>query len=61
MLRHRMSLSDKLFILFGGISTLLGIASVIGFVLSRKVTSESGRATVDNLNARIKAWWAMNI
>jgi phosphatidate cytidylyltransferase len=54
-----MSLSDKLVILFGGICGLLAIASLIGFSLSRKVTSESGRATVDNLNARIKAWWVM--
>ncbi|PDT41944.1 MULTISPECIES: phosphatidate cytidylyltransferase [Sinorhizobium] len=54
-----MSLIDKLSILFGGISALLGIASVIGFVLSCKVTSENGRTTVANLNARIKAWWVM--
>ncbi|MBP2235771.1 phosphatidate cytidylyltransferase [Sinorhizobium kostiense] len=54
-----MSLSDKLLILFAGICSLLAIASLIGFALSRKITSESGRATVDNLNARIKAWWVM--
>ena len=26
---------------------------------SRRVTSEAGRATVDNINARIRAWWVM--
>lgn len=54
-----MSMSDKLVILFGGICGLLAIASLIGFALSRRVATESGRATVDNLNARIKAWWVM--
>ncbi|ASY61581.1 Phosphatidate cytidylyltransferase [Sinorhizobium sojae CCBAU 05684] len=54
-----MSLMDKLFILFGGICGLLAIASLIGFALSRRMTSETGRATVDNLNARIGAWWVM--
>lgn len=54
-----MSMSDKLVILFGGICGLLAIASLIGFALSRRVATESGRATVDNLNARIRAWWVM--
>jgi len=54
-----MSLSDKLLILFAGICSLLALASLIGFALSRKITSGSSRATVDNLNARIKAWWVM--
>lgn len=54
-----MSLNDKLFILFAGIAALLGAASLIGFVLARRATSETGRATIDNLNARIRAWWVM--
>jgi phosphatidate cytidylyltransferase len=54
-----MSLNDKLFVLFAGICGLLAVASVIGFILARRVASESGRATIDNLNARIKAWWVM--
>ena len=45
--------------LFGGVAGLLLVASLIGFVLSRRVTSEAGRETVRNLNARIKAWWGM--
>ncbi|KWV91620.1 phosphatidate cytidylyltransferase [Erythrobacter sp. YT30] len=45
--------------LFGGVFALLTVASIIGFVLSRRVTSEGGIATVSNLNARIKAWWMM--
>lgn len=45
--------------LFGGVFALLTVASIIGFVLSRRVTTEAGRETVSNLNARIKAWWMM--
>ncbi|WP_310468930.1 phosphatidate cytidylyltransferase [Sphingomonas sp.] len=45
--------------LIGGVVALLLVASIIGFVLSRRVTSEGGRDTVRNLNARIKAWWVM--
>jgi phosphatidate cytidylyltransferase len=45
--------------LFGGVAGLLILASLVGFVLSRRVASDSGRETVRNLNARIKAWWGM--
>lgn len=45
--------------LFGGVFALLLVASSIGFILSRRVTSEGGIATVANLNQRIKAWWLM--
>jgi phosphatidate cytidylyltransferase len=34
-------------------------ASLVGFYLSRTAKSESGRATIENLNARIRAWWVM--
>lgn len=45
--------------LFGGVFALLLVASTIGFVLSKRVQSEGGIATVANLNQRIKAWWFM--
>jgi len=35
------------------------VASLIGFALSRGVKSEDRKATIDNLNARIRAWWIM--
>lgn len=38
---------------------VLLLASLIGWRLARKVTSEKGRATVANLNARTKSWWVM--
>ena len=53
------ALDPKMVWLFGGVTALLVLASLIGFALSRAVTSETGQATVRNLNARIKAWWGM--
>ena len=45
--------------LIGGVVALLVIASLVGWAVARRVTSEAGRDTVANLNARIKAWWVM--
>src|ERR1051325_10088416 len=38
---------------------VLVIASTIGFIMSMRVRSEAARKVVENLNARIKAWWIM--
>ena len=54
-----MTLDARMLWLFGGVGLLLTVASIIGFILARTVTSEGGRETVRNLNARIKAWWGM--
>ena len=45
--------------LIGGVVALLVVASLVGWAVARRVTSEAGRETVANLNARIKAWWVM--
>ena len=46
--------------LAGIVVGILIVASAIGFVLSRRTgDSESARATVANLNARIRSWWVM--
>lgn len=45
--------------LLGGVAAILLAASIVGYVLQQRVTSDAGRATVDNLNARVKAWWVM--
>lgn len=42
-----------------GIVGLLTVASFIGWFLGRRAATASARATVENLNARIKAWWVM--
>ena len=53
-------LEDRaLLALVAGVLTLLVVASIAGSILGRRVTSASGRATVDNINARIRAWWVM--
>jgi phosphatidate cytidylyltransferase len=35
------------------------VATAVGAILRARVRSESGAPTIQNLNARIKAWWAM--
>ena len=45
--------------LVGGVLALLVVATVIGQVLRLRVRSEQGAKTVQNLNARTKAWWIM--
>lgn len=37
----------------------LVVASIAGSILARRATSEKGKATVANLNDRIRAWWVM--
>jgi phosphatidate cytidylyltransferase len=45
--------------LVGGVLSLLVVASLIGWLLSLRTLDEKNRATVQNLNARIRAWWMM--
>lgn len=45
--------------LLGGVAALLAVASLVGWLLSRRVTGQAGLETVRNLNARIRAWWVM--
>ncbi|HEY2345362.1 MAG TPA: phosphatidate cytidylyltransferase [Xanthomonadaceae bacterium] len=45
--------------LMGGIAALLVVASLIGWILQVRAVAKGGSATVDNLNARIRAWWVM--
>jgi phosphatidate cytidylyltransferase len=49
----------KLTWLFCGVLMLLVVASAIGAVLKRTAKSDPARATIDNLNARTRAWWKM--
>lgn len=49
--------------LIAGIFGFLAVASVVGYVLGRRAAapgaSEKTRATVENLNARLRAWWVI--
>ncbi|MEO8503136.1 MAG: phosphatidate cytidylyltransferase [Acidobacteriota bacterium] len=53
------NLDPELLWSFAGVLGLLTMASITGAILARTIRSESGRATVANANARIKAWWVM--
>lgn len=52
--------SDLLALVFGIFGVLI-FASAIGYVLQRRFAATGPNAAVDNLNARIKAWWVMVI
>lgn len=54
-----MALQEKMIWVFGGVIVLLTIASLAGAILGKRAHSESGRATVENLKARVNAWWVM--
>lgn len=45
--------------LFGGVFAVLLLASTIGALLKRRVASGQRNAVIDNLNARVNAWWVM--
>ncbi|MFT4038927.1 MAG: phosphatidate cytidylyltransferase [Thermomicrobiales bacterium] len=42
-----------------GLLAVLVIATVIGEILARRPGSEARRATIANLNDRVRAWWVM--
>lgn len=46
-------------LLSAGILGVLVVASVVGRVLKLKVAAGARHAVIDNLNARVKAWWLM--
>jgi phosphatidate cytidylyltransferase len=54
-----MNVQEKFYWLIGGVILLLSIATIIGMLLKRRATTDSGRAVVDNLNQRTRAWWSM--
>jgi len=49
----------KFYWFIGGLFSLLIVASIIGWMLRRRLTSEKGITVVDNLCARTHAWWVM--
>ncbi|KAA0683690.1 phosphatidate cytidylyltransferase [Neorhizobium sp. P12A] len=53
--------SNELIDLVLGIFPLLGVASVVGYVLQKRLSPDGTNAAIENLNARIKAWWVMVI
>lgn len=45
--------------LLAGACGLLAFASLVGFVLEWKLSPDGSNPTIENLNARIRAWWVM--
>jgi phosphatidate cytidylyltransferase len=49
----------QLMTLFAGVFATLVVASLTGYALKRLVAHGQPNATIDNLNARVNAWWVM--
>lgn len=45
--------------LFSGVLGVLALASLVGFALERRTAAAGPNPVIENLNARIKAWWIM--
>ena len=54
-----MTMQQKFYWLIGGIAALLVLASFVGWLLHRQARRRGGSAVIDNLNARVRAWWVM--
>jgi phosphatidate cytidylyltransferase len=54
-----MTMQQQTMALFAGIGAILVISSLIGYALKMVVAKGQPHAVIDNLNARIKAWWVM--
>lgn len=52
---------QRMIILFGAAIALLVLLRFVANFLKARSHSDSARATVDNLNSRIRAWWKMCI
>lgn len=56
-----MDAQDTLLTVFGAVFAVLSVASVVGAVLKRRISPHAPHGTLDNLNARLAAWWVMII
>ena len=54
-----MNPQETLISVFAGVFALLLLASAVGAVLKLRLVPGHASAGIDNLNARIKAWWVM--
>ena len=54
-----MPLQDHTVALASAVFGVLLAASAVGFVLKHKAAGDGPHLVIDNLNARIKAWWVM--
>src|SRR5215212_1889995 len=54
-----MTVTEQTLALFGGVGSVLVVASLTGFILQRRFASDRPNPVIENLNSRIKAWWAL--
>jgi len=54
-----MTMQQQTMALFAGIGGVLVLASLVGYALKMFVAKGQPHPVIDNLNARIKAWWVM--
>ena len=54
-----MPAQDHSFVLAAGVLGVLLLASAVGRILKLKFAPDGPHAVIDNLNARVKAWWLM--
>lgn len=54
-----MSADDKFQLLMTGVVGLLMVATLVSWILGKRVTTDASKAVVVNLKARINAWWLM--
>ena len=55
------ALHSDLLTVIAGIGSVLIVASLVGFLLQRRLSPDGQNPTIENLNARIRAWWVMAI
>jgi len=53
--------SPHLLWLLAGVAGILILASIVGEVLRQRLSPDGGNPVIENLNARITAWWGMVI
>jgi len=54
-----MTVAQQTVALFAGVAAALTVASIVGYVLHRRYRAHGPHPAIDNLNSRIRAWWAM--
>lgn len=54
-----MTLQQQTMTLFLAVGGVLVVASLVGWLLKTRAAGEAPHPVIDNLNARIKAWWLM--
>ena len=54
-----MTPGEQILLLFAGVGSFLLVATLVGQVLRLRLASGDDNPVIENLNARIRAWWAM--